>query len=266
MKKKILYIILILSIFSANSYANDELVINNDNLKTIKELKYNIDRLDEDRRNLFSKKIDLNSSNELISFFRTDLWEQDLSILKNIIWEYNKNKVVLEQKLNRLTIEMQSTTDIKKELLEVKKNLYKQMTPFINVWNYNAYLSYIKNDTDFYSQRTEIYSEILKKQEIVNTKIWTIEDRIREHRNNLESSLHQIISQKVQEKVTNIENNISFKSLEDTKKIEILDKTISRLNTDIKESVDNSSKKLEIYKITIEKLEDLKNKFKKDEN
>lgn len=255
---------MIFSFLFTKSYANDDLVFD-DNLKTIKELKESIEKLDNDRKELFNEKLDLNSNDLLMSYFRTDLSKQELLLLENIIDDYNKNKKFLESELNLKAKNLEDTTEIKSNLMDVKKNLYKQMTPFIKISHYNDYLSYIKTDTHYYSEKTEIYSDILKKQELVNTKLVLIEDRIREYRVNLEDTLNQIIYQKIEEKISSIENNPNFEKLDNDLKIEILNKTLDRLNSDLEKSLllsDKASKqKVNIYQIVIKKIIELREEY-----
>lgn len=251
-------------IFLAKSYANDDLVFN-DNFKTIKELKHNIEELNIDRTNLFNQKLDLNSDDELMSYFRTDLSKNEFSILESIIDDYNKTKKFLELELDQKAKNLEDTNKIKDDLIQVKKNLYKQMTPFIKISYYQDYLEYIKSDTKYYSEKTKIYSDILKKQEIVNNKLWVIEDRIREHKISLQDTLNEIIYKKIWEKIKNIENNPSFKNLANEQKVNILEKTLDRLNDDLEKSLlmsdSKSIKKADIYKIVIQELIELRNSY-----
>lgn len=251
-------------ILLSKSYANDDLVFD-DNLKTIKELKHNIEELNINRSNLFNQKLDLNSNDELMSYFRTDLTRDELIILESIIDDYNKTKSFLEYELNQKSKRLEDTDNIKEDLIQVKKNLYQQMTPFIKISHYQDYLDYIRSDTQYFSQKTKIYSDILKKQEIVNSKLWVIEDRIREHKISLQDTLNEIIYKKIGEKIRNIENNPNFKNLDNNKKISILEKTLDRLNSDLEKSLlmsdSKSVKKSDIYKIVIQELIDLRNSY-----
>jgi len=121
--------------------------------------------------------------------------------MRYIIDEYNKNKQNLERELQEKSKQLLDTTGIRKNLLEEKKELYKKLTSFIKTNEYSNYLEYIKSDTTIYFERKEIDSDIYRKQEIINTKVNVLEEKIKEHRIYLEESLQRLVESKMDERL-----------------------------------------------------------------
>jgi hypothetical protein len=257
----------VLLLIPIKSFWNNDLNFN-DNTKTIRELRENIEELDRTKDELYIRSIDFSPDVVLRWYFRDDLTKSDLDELKNIIDDYNYNRRILEKDLNSLSRSLLDTSVVIKNLLEEKKDLYKKMTPFIKISHYDDYINYIKSDTSIYSKKTEIDSSIIKKNEIINNKVWVIEERIREHRTYLEDNLRLIVNQRLDERINIIAKNPWFIKLENSRKIEILNATLEKTNNEINKLtlsewfLNNSIlQKIEIYNITYRKLEEFRNSF-----
>lgn len=272
-KKLFLFIILFLTISWTKSYAWD-LVIS-DETKTIRELKESIEWLDKLRNDLYTKLQDFSPDQKLKTFFREDLTMTDLESLKLIIEQYINHKSLLEAELLDSSKKLLDVTEIRIKLLWEKKELYTKMTQFIKVDSYQNYLDFIKSDTAIYSERKEIDSSIYRKQEIINNKVTILEEKIKEHKTYLEDSLKILVEWRMDEKITILSNNKSFLELANTEKVKILEKTILKINNTIEsmktdsiwENIStfikvNNDKKIEIYNIVLQKLEDFKNSYK----
>jgi len=85
---------------------------------------------------LYLKIKDFAPDQKLKSYFREDLTLIDLENMRIIIDQYNKNKLNLELKLQEKSKQLIDTSDIKKNLLEEKKELYKKLTSFIKTSEY----------------------------------------------------------------------------------------------------------------------------------
>jgi hypothetical protein len=72
---------------------------------------------------------------------------------------------------------------------------------------------YIKEQTNFYAEEKELDSSVIKKTEIVNEKITSIEEKIKEHNSSSEESLRELVNLKVDEKLNQIKIDKSFISL-----------------------------------------------------
>lgn len=272
-KKILTFFVIFIIFFTTKSNAFD--LVFNDEAKTIRELKENIEWLDKEKNDLYIKLKDFAPDQTLTWFFRDDLTLEELKTLKSIIEQYNLNKSNLEKQLYEKSKNLMDTSDIRVKLLEEKKELYKKMTSYIKVSYYQKYLEYIKSDTLIYSERKVIDSDIYRKQEILNNKVNILEEKIKEHKTYLEDSLKRLVEDKMDEKITFLSNNKAFVSLDNKEKVLILDKTIFKIQnnitsyknqnklTDISTFVKvNNDKKIEIYNIVLKKLQDYRNSIK----
>lgn len=267
MNKYIFLTFLVLILLPFKSFWNNDLNFN-DSTKTIRELRENIEELDRTKDELYIRSMDFSPDVVLRGYFRDDLTRQDLEILKSVIDDYNFNRRILEKDLNSLSKSLVDTSIIRKNLLEEKKELYKKMTPFIKISHYDDYINYIKSDTIIYSEKTEIDSSIIKKKEMINNKVWAIENRIREHRSYLEDNLRSIVNERLDERISIIASNPWFINLENNRKIEILNAALEKTNLEINKLavsewfMNNSVlQRIEIYNITYRKLEEFRNSF-----
>lgn len=262
---KILIIIYVLFFSITKSYANDLVV--SDSSKTIRELKESIES-DKTKSEIHLKLKDFSPDQKLNSFFRDDLNAQDIWNVKLIIEQYNKSKENLEDDLLNKSKQLLDTSSIKVKLLEEKKKFYIDLTKYIKMDQYQSYLDYIKSDTT-------IDSNIYRKQELVNTKVTILEEKIKEHKENLEDSLQKLVENKMDEKVYFLSQNVNFSNLDNNEKIKILDKSIYKIDWLIEKMKSdnlnlwtsnfiksNNIKKIEIYNIVLNKLESFKNTYK----
>ena len=272
MLKKILFFIFTTLLFT-KSFANDLDFI--DEWKTIRELKENIENLDKNKIDLDLKIDSFATELYLIDYLKENLTYADFENLKNIISDYNKDRYRLEKIFNDKSINLKDTKKTKIKLLEVKKELYKNMTPYIKQENYSDYLEYIKSDTSLYSEQKELDSDILRKQEILNNKVETLEKRIVRHKEYIENNLILLVEKKIEEKIFNLNENKDFLALNNDNKINILNKTILKIEsriTELKEIeyidsvnlylISSNEKKIEIYNIALEKLEVFMKEYK----
>lgn len=273
LKNILTFIVLFIMFFTTKSNALD--LVFDDEAKTIRELKENIEWLDKEKTDLYSKLKDFTPDQTLTWFFRDDLTLDELQKIKSIVETYNQNKKNLEYELYEKSKNLLDTSDVRIKLLEEKKELYKKMTTYIKVEYYQSYLEYIKSDTVIYSERKVIDSDIYRKQEIINNKVNVLEEKIREHKSYLEDSLKKLVEKTMDDKITFLANNKSFMTLANKEKVLILEKTIFKIENNIeslkKQSLStelstfvkvNNDKKIEIYNIVLKKLETFKNTYK----
>ncbi|MDF1682686.1 MAG: hypothetical protein P1U46_02965 [Patescibacteria group bacterium] len=116
----------------------------NDESKSIRELKDNIEVLDKDRESVISKIKDFNPSENLKKYFKKNLNEDELNELSIIIDQYIFKKNELESIFIDKSKLLEDVSDIKVLLLEEKKQFYKNILIFINSDYYDEYLEYIK--------------------------------------------------------------------------------------------------------------------------
>jgi hypothetical protein len=110
-----------------------------------------------------------------------------------------------------------------------------------------------------------LYLNKQKLQANYNSKVDVLEKKIEENNQNLDNELRIIIDQKFDEKISNLIDTPSFSKLSNVDKIKALEKVIDSLNIKVKVFassmnynsiyIESDKKKLEIYKIMIQKLQ-----------
>lgn len=260
--KKLFILLFFALLLPTSSYAN-ELVFSGET-KTIKELNQNIQDLDKEKNNVINKLIEINPSEKLKDFFRTDLLDSEVEDIKNIIEKYNKEKRILEVELINTAKSIENISNIKQELLTKKSELYKNLVKYIKKESISDYLEYIKSDAILFTEKNNINADIVRKKEIVATKVSILEEKIERHNTILQEKVRKIVEDKIDEKIFQIKNNKNFIELNNDSKIKVINKTIYKIEEKIKSinkteriynTKDNYWLKIEVYNITIEKLE-----------
>jgi hypothetical protein len=269
--------ILALCFYSTTNSNYDELVFLGD-WKTIKELKQNIDTLDKINDNLEDEFKQLNTTYELKTFLKKSLSSIDIKRIKALIAKYNDSKDELEKVLLKKAKQFSDVINEQKQLLEVKREFYSWLSPYINIKYKVEYLEYIKWDTKIFNKQKSITTDIIVKKEILNNKVETIETKIQKHKEYIDDSVKKITEARLDEKIRNLANNPSFKWLIHKSKLKVLDKTIDKIEAKILKLEESKvlvpswaimkpfssilNKKIQTYYIAIEKLEAFKNSIK----
>ena len=255
-----------------NSYINELVFL--DEWKTIKELKENINDLDKINIELVNELDTLNTDYELKTFLRNDLSLIEFNKIKMLVSKYNINNAGIELVLINKAKDLLPVIEERKLLLEEKRKLYSWLVPYINNVFKDNYLEYIKWDAKIFNEQKSITTDIITKKEILNTKVISIENKIQEHNIYINDSIMKVIESKLDEKINNLNNNETFKMLNNESKIKILDKTISKVKMKLEdlENKDNIimswtiisvnlsviDKKIQTFYIAINKLEEFR--------
>jgi len=259
-----------------NSYSGEWVFL--DEWKTIKQLKQNIDILDETEERLNNDLKILNTDYELKSFLKNNLTFVELGKIRVLVREYNANKTKIELDLFSDAKNWLSILEDRKLLLEEKRKFYSWLIPFIDRNHKNKYLEYIKLDAKIFQEQSVVETDIISKQEILNTKVENIESLIQEHRNFIDKNIKKVIERKLKEKIQNLSNNDAFNTLNFDSKIKVLNKTIEKIKIKLenleKKNIDQTfwieielsstilDKKIQTYNIALSKLEEFRDSIK----
>lgn len=277
MKKILLSIIFVLVFFSTNSYANDEVVFSGET-KTIKELKKDLKNMEIKEKVISTKLDDFIKDSKLKIYIRSDLTKKEFDDFSFIVSRYLRQKNKLEKKLKKAKNNLEKIKKIKQELLDIKLALYKKMTSYVKPSKYKLYLEYIKSDKEIVSKKNKIETKKLETKDLMDKKVEILEEKIKKYKKTLENDLTKLIEKKLEEKIKNLEKKEDFVKLSNRNKIRLLTKTIERAKAKIeslkkelkekKESYifkDSYERKIEVYYISIEKIEIFKKKFEEIE-
>lgn len=261
-----LFVLLFLFLVSLNTSFSATWDINN-NL-TINELNNWITELNKDNKELSFELFLLNQDLKLKDFFIDNLTKEDIEVIKNIINNYIENKNKIENIILEKAKKLEDTIEDKKSLLNEKRDFYKKLLPFIKKIKIDEYIDYIAQDVKILKEKTDLDEEIIKKQEIINNKVATIEEKIKEHKLLLDKKFEELIGDKVNYRIESLKNNEKFISLTTEEKKQVINRIILKIKISVSsiESIPNKTdaltKKIEIYQIVIRELEDIRDNIK----
>lgn len=265
MKKYLKIFIITFFVFSFSQVSANENWVFSDG-KTIKELKKEIENFEKMNLELDSSLKKFLQENKIDSFLKKWLTSDEISNIKNIVNSYISKNSNLENILKKSKNE-QEIEKLNLNLLDLKRDLYKWLVPYIDSKNYKNYLTFIDNNLKNFLEKNSLYLNKIKTQSNYEKKVEILEKKIQENKQNLDNQLKNIVEQKVWEKLDDFLSSPSFSKLPKEEKQKILSKIYTNLKTqsDILQSkIDLNSafvqadlKKLEIYKIFIWKINEL---------
>lgn len=235
---------------------------------TISDLKNDINTLNQSSYELSQDLKLFNANDRLKSFFKNNLSLEDLEQLESIIWDYIIKRKDVNVSLADKVDDLKDIDDEKNELLLLKRDLYKLLLPYIDKAKTLEYIEFVESDARLLKQRKDVTSEIINKQEQLNTRVWELEEKIKSYNKTLSDTLEKVIADKIKEKLDFLRNNKKFKALNKNSKLNVLNKTIDKIRfkiDELEEEYDKSEaleRKIEIYIIVLDEIIEFKNQIK----
>lgn len=263
MKKILLWVISLLSILHVGEiYAQTWDILED---KSIKEIKQNIEKLNSDKNIISNEYSEFKLESDLSSYFKPLLSREELQSIEILITKYNKQFNELNSLLLIQAKNLEDTSETKNQLLQIKKDLYLNLLWFVDANKYQEYLVFIRWDAIISKKQVDVKSQIATTTEIYDKKVTKIEARIIENRQEMAVRLEKVISDKIDEKINTIKSNASFQKLPNNLQVEVLEKTIEKVNINISalETVEmkdsNIKQKINLYYLLNDKLLIFKN-------
>ena len=251
-------IVLFLSVFFINTAFCSSWNI--DNNKTIKQLSNEVQELKQEKEELHKKILELQNTLLKSWFLKENLNIKAKERIKLIIDWYKIQKKQYEKLLIEKSSSLESTKEIKIKLIELKKNLYASLVPYIKENKLNEYLEFVKKDLYTLKEDKDLKENSIKKNVILQEKVKKIKEKIIEHKKETQQILKEKIIKKIDQKIQALKVNNKFKNLKKEQKIKIIDYIIEKINKKIEE-MNKIVNKTEILKTKIEIYEILKEKF-----
>ncbi len=263
MKKILLWVISLLSILHVGEiYAQTWDILED---KSIKEIKQNIEKLNSDKNIISNEYSEFKLESDLSSYFKPLLSREELQSIEILITKYNKQFNELNSLLLIQAKNLEDTSETKNKLLQIKKDLYLSLLWFVDTNKYQEYLVFIRWDAIISKRQVDVKSQIATTTEIYDKKVTKIEAKIIENREEMAVRLEKVISDKIDEKINTIKSNASFQKLPNNLQVEVLEKTIEKVNINISalETVEmkdsNIKQKINLYYLLNDKLLIFKN-------
>ncbi|MCH2189136.1 hypothetical protein MK079_04895 [Candidatus Gracilibacteria bacterium] len=222
---------------------------------TIDQIQKSIQTLHDDSKDLEQRIDALQNSDILQDFFKPQLTSEELDNLQQVINEY-------------IVIRNESVSQ--NELFGAKKELYQSMTLFIDPEKLDEYLAYIEEDIRVIKKKDTLNEELQKHQQLLNTKVDYLEEKIKDHTHTLSEILQSDIEEKIEHKLGVLKNNPKFSVLTPEQKQNVLAKTIRKIKIrisnieSITQKTDILQTKFGIYVTLLEKIEAFQNEIQQD--
>ena len=240
--------------------------------KSIKEIKQNIEKLNQDKNYVNSQLTVHTKNNHFIMYlaknwyFRDTITQDEFLEIEKLITTYTRNFTLHNQKLLDKAEKLEDYSDEKAKLLELKKELYQNFIVFVKQERYDDYLEFIKSDAQLLKQNSEVNWELIINKQVLDNKVEKIEEKIIEEKRKTQERIKQEIIKKIDEKLNQIKTNEKFLALPIEYQISIIDKTIEKVNLNIQKvstqnNTDNTKlqQKLDILGVLLDKLVSYKN-------
>ena len=224
--------------------------------KGIIEMSSNIEELEKQKNSLDGKWDEFKKQYEGISgFLKENLTQRELFEVEEINYIYNSQKKALELKLIEAVKNLQDTSEIKSELLELKKEFYKKLANYIEPPKLNDFLVYIKGDIELNEKNKELKEELYKEKIVLQEKVDTIKEKIEQHQEVINKRIENLIREKLSEKIALLKEKKKFQILSKDGKILFFSKALEKTTSkrEILENIENKTsiiqKKIELYQI-----------------
>ena len=266
MKKLLVLLVWFLSIISpfnhSNAFSEWEIAIAQD--KWIQELSTEIHTLKESEKIIKEESKELQDKDKLLTFFKDDLTRSELRRIEKIITSFKFHRRYLENEFNSKAKNLEDVTETKEDIIEQRKALYKDLSPYIKQSEINNYLIYVKNDAESIQNKNNISVQIITNKEILSNKLTLIESKIKQNKETLNKELELAVIKKIDDKINSLKSNEKFANLDKKLKAKVIDKTIIKvkiriLNIENKSELsDRELQKLDLYKLLKSSLEKYK--------
>ena len=266
MKKLLVLLVWFLSIISpfnhSNAFSEWEIAIAQD--KWIQELSTEIHTLKESEKIIKEESKELQDKDKLLTFFKDDLTRSELRRIEKIITSFKFHRRYLENEFNPKAKNLEDVTETKEDIIEQRKALYKDLSPYIKQSEINNYLIYVKNDAESIQNKNNISVQIITNKEILSNKLTLIESKIKQNKETLNKELELAVIKKIDDKINSLKSNEKFANLDKKLKAKVIDKTIIKvkiriLNIENKSELsDRELQKLDLYKLLKSSLEKYK--------
>lgn len=233
---------------------------------TIKELSSNLEKLKEESNDFKIKNKELKQDyGDLISFLKDDLTSIEIEDINNKLEDFIEKKKELDLKLKENISNFIDNTPLKKEILVLRANFYKYLAKYIKKEKKDEYISHIRFQIKSEKESKDLIEEILKNQNLLDQKVSYIKDKIEDHKEKLQSQIEEKISQKIKNRVFEIDSNQKYDIIEQKAKNKIYKNFVSSIEKSINDI--NNSNLSDNYKdirknIFYKMIEEIKTKIK----
>ena len=163
MKKILFFILVLLFSFSPKIYANDSGFFTD--AKSIKDLKKDINNINKIESDLELNYKSFLQEHNIDNYLKKWMLNSEIQDLKSIATNYVVNSSEIEKKISNLTND-EEIKKLQNSLIDLTKELYKNLLPFIDTSNYKSYLVYVENSIKNQTEKNNLYLNKFKTKNI----------------------------------------------------------------------------------------------------
>ena len=245
MKIILLFILWLLPLSSVYSDNSESRVLLWNKTETISEISIQIKQLGKNQTQESDNKRNFLETYRFNQYFKKRLSDDDKDTITLIADQYIKATETLEQELkkqllfiqNQQTItqeEINGIENIKLEILEQKKLVYKDLTPFVDNDQYEEYLDFISQEVKNYKKTNDISSSLVIQKAKLDEKVTTIEEKIEANHKKLNQDITSLIEVRIDKKIKELAAHPKFLKLSSEWKIKVLDITLRKIKIIVK--------------------------------
>lgn len=243
--------------------------------ESITQINQNIKNLDKNKdENLKNQKKFLETY-KLDKYIKSNILPEEIWEIKEIAKKYGIENEKLEKEFNWLLSEIKVTSTqedifeiekIKINILELKKDLYKNLTLYIDDNQYKEYLKFVWEEVKSVKIAQDLKTQIVFEKIKLNKKVTVIEEKIQENNEKLQNDINNLVEQHIKIKIEEFQKNEKFQKLSIEWKIKVLDITINKVQNKIHEINSNSwdiiqDRRKNIYMLIIKYISELRQEY-----
>lgn len=204
----------------------------NEQPETLNEMQSNIKTLEREKVRLEFKWNTFRIGNEnLGDLLRLDITPAEKISLETLITNYSALRNKTQQDLDNAIERWQDSNTFQNKLLELKRDLYKELIPYIEPTKISAFRSYIESDISFNEKSKKVAVEIEEKQTKRDERVEEIQDKIEDNAETLREQIKKKLTLSLQNKLDAFIAQEKFQALEDSSKIFLFERLITKLNS-----------------------------------
>ena len=198
--------------------------------QTLKQMQWDIKTLEKEKERLeFKWKTFRIGNDNLWDLIRSDISEAEVNALELLVNIYNSRKNNINLTLDSAVESWIETESIKKELLLLKQELYKDLLPYIQMEKLSEFKVYVESDLALNEKSKEVATEIEEKQSERDERIEEIKEKIEDNTETLRAQIEEKIIKKLQTRLDEFIAQEKFQELPNESKILLFKRLILKL-------------------------------------
>ena len=203
------------------------------NLSTVELWEY-IKKLKDEQKEFKEKAKELSKEyGELISFMRTDISNEEIGEIRENIEIFIAKRNILQSELNEKIEQLLEVEKEKKELIILRANIYKYLSRYVAREKREAFIEHIKFQVQSEKESKDLIEEIQKSENILDQKVTYFKEKIENHKEDLQARIETSITQKIKERIDEIDKNEKYKDIDRNTKNKIYNDFIAQLQSNI---------------------------------